>query len=304
MRSGYLILCWLSLVAVVAMQNAVNVSSATANDHILKRVQPEYPALAKLARLQGTVVLRITISPEGNVIGSAVVSGHPMLVTAAINAVKQWQYKPFIVEDRAATVSTSVEVPFSLGVSKAEYEKENQAADAYFTQQKKCRELVNKNAYADAEANCTPLIDLAETLPKERRMERITAYQYTGHAFFGQKKFNDALRFYQQELAIAQAALKPTDAELAYAYRDVARGFHGTGDLPQARSSYEQAEKTLQLAQEHIGSAFLQNEYAKTMKSLLRDHAFLLRQLGDESGADAMDKKAESISIKANLEDN
>jgi TonB family protein len=295
----------LAPISLAAFQGSMaTVPPATAAEHILRKTDPEYPALAKSARLQGTVVLKATISPEGNVTNLSVVSGHPLLTVAAMDAVKQWQYKPFIVDGQPVTVSISIEVPFSLEVSKADYKKETQLADAYFSQMKKCRELLNKDGYADAEASCKALVELADKLPTERQMERITAYQYTGHAFFGQRKFADALTFYQHELTIAQAALKPTDAELAYAHRDVARGFHGTGDLPRARSSYEQAESTLERAQEHIGSAFLQNEYAKTMKSILRDHAFLLRQMGDESGAEAMDKKAESISIKADIKDN
>jgi tetratricopeptide (TPR) repeat protein len=207
-----------------------------------------------------------------------------------------------IVNGQARTVSTTVEVTFSVGIAAAVDEKERQAVQVYFSQQKKCRELVNQAAYPEAEENCKPLMEMAEKLPAEKRIERIIAYQYTGHALFGQKKVAEALEFYQRELAVAQAA--PTDAVLAYAYRDVARGFRETGDMLRARSSYEAAESTLQLALEHTRSAFLRNEYIKTMTSLLRDHALLLRQSGDEAGAEALDKKAQSISIATELTDN
>jgi TonB family protein len=293
---------------VTAVQTAVAAiivfPAATAADHVLKKVEPEYPALARKARVQGTVVLKAIISPEGDVANLTAVSGHPMLITPAMDAVKQWQYVPFIVNGQARTVSTTVEVTFSLEIAAADYEKQRLAARVYFSQQEKCRELVNQAAYPEAEENCKPLIEMAEKLPAEKRIERIVAYQYTGHALFGQKKVAEALEFYQRELAVAQAALKPTDAELAYAYRDVARGFRETGDMLRARSSYEAAESTLLLAQEHMRSAFLRNEYAKTMKSLLRDHALLLRQSGDEAGAEALDKKAQSISIETKLTDN
>jgi TonB family protein len=304
-RVSVLLFFVLASVRLTALQGSIaEVPAATATVNIQKKIEPEYPALAKAARLQGTAVLKATISQDGSVSSVLVVSGPPMLIAAAVNAVKQWRYKPFIIDGQPTTVTTLIEVPFSLGVSEADYKEETRVADAYFSQEKKCRELVNKASYADAETACKPLIALAEKLPTERQMERITAYQYTGHALFGEKRFSDALTFYQHELAIAQTALNPTDAELAYAYRDVARGLHGTGDLSHARSSYEQAESTLKRAQEHIGSAFLQNEYAKTMKSILRDHAFLLRQMGDESGAETVDKRAESISIKPNVKDN
>ena len=64
------------------------------------------------------------------------------------------------------------------------------------------------------------------------------------------------MRFYQQELAIAKTNLKPDEAELAYAYHDVALGLHATGDLVQARSYYEKSETTLEQARERIDSGF------------------------------------------------
>ena len=99
-------------------------------------------------------MLKATISPEGTVVSVSVISGRPMLGVAANNAVKQWQYKPFIVDNRTATVRVSVEVPFSLGAPEAEYEKEQQAADVYYKQEDKCRELVRSQQFAEAEQTC------------------------------------------------------------------------------------------------------------------------------------------------------
>jgi RHS repeat-associated protein len=244
------------------------------------------------------------ISKDGAVSAVTVVSGHPMLVPAAIEAVKKWQYKPFLIADQPVEVKTEIEVPFSLGISEADYRKEQDASNDYFKQEKKCRDLLEEHQYPDAEQSCKPLIKLSAKLPSGRRLERLTAYQYVGHAEFGQRKFIDALSFYKQELAIAEVALKPTDAELAYAYRDVARGLHGVGDLQQARSYYEHATSTLELARDHIDSAFLKNEYSHTMKTALQEYAQLLRQSGDSSGAEAAQQRADAIVVRDNLKDN
>lgn len=91
---------------------------------------------------------------------------------------------------------------------------------------------------------------------------------------------------------------------MAYAYRDVARGLHGAGDLQQARSYYEQATSTLEQARDHIDSAFLKNEYSRTMKTVLQEYALLLRQSGDSSGADAAEQRANAIEVKADLKEN
>jgi protein TonB len=82
--------------------------------NLIRRVQPEYPALAKQAHIQGTVVLRAVIDREGIIQDLQVISGHPLLVPAAINAVRQWRYHPFYLNDQPVEVETRVTVNFSL----------------------------------------------------------------------------------------------------------------------------------------------------------------------------------------------
>jgi protein TonB len=82
--------------------------------NLIRRVQPEYPALAKQARIQGTVVLRAVIDREGKIQDLQVVIGHPLLVQAALNAVRQWRYKPYYLNDQPVEVETQVTVKFSL----------------------------------------------------------------------------------------------------------------------------------------------------------------------------------------------
>lgn len=82
--------------------------------NLIRRVQPEYPALAKQARVQGTVLLRAVIDRDGTIQDLQVISGHPLLVQAAINAVRHWRYRPFYLNDQAVEVETLVTVNFSL----------------------------------------------------------------------------------------------------------------------------------------------------------------------------------------------
>ena len=82
--------------------------------YIIQRVQPEYPVLARQARIEGSVVLRAIISREGNIENLQVLSGHPMLAPAAINAVRQWRYRPYYLNGEAVEVETQVTVNFTL----------------------------------------------------------------------------------------------------------------------------------------------------------------------------------------------
>ena len=77
--------------------------------------KPEYPALAKVARVQGTVRLEAIIGADGRVQNLHVISGHPMLVRAALDAVSQWRYQPTLLNNEPAEVQTEIMVNFILG---------------------------------------------------------------------------------------------------------------------------------------------------------------------------------------------
>ena len=82
--------------------------------NLLHQVRPVYPPLARQARVQGTVILEATIAKDGSVRDARIVSGHPLLTEAAIAAVGQWRYKPFILNGEPIEVITTVTVTFTL----------------------------------------------------------------------------------------------------------------------------------------------------------------------------------------------
>src|SRR5271166_3612436 len=98
----------------VATPQRVRVSQGVSTGLLIKKVTPNYPQLAKQARIQGTVVLQAEISKEGTIQNLQLISGHPMLAPAAIEAVKQWRYKPYLLNGEPVAVETQVVVNFSL----------------------------------------------------------------------------------------------------------------------------------------------------------------------------------------------
>ena len=92
----------------------VRVSPGVSKGLLTYRIEPTYPPLARQARIQGIVVLTAVIDKGGNIQNLQVVSGHPMLAPAAIEAVKQWRYKPFLLNGQPLEVETAVTVTFSL----------------------------------------------------------------------------------------------------------------------------------------------------------------------------------------------
>lgn len=83
--------------------------------NLVHKILPTYPPLARSARIQGQVVLQAVISKQGVIENLQVLTGHPMLVPAAIEAVCQWRYRPYILNNEPVEVETQITVNFSLG---------------------------------------------------------------------------------------------------------------------------------------------------------------------------------------------
>jgi protein TonB len=99
---------------VPATPQRVRVSQGVTKGLMIHRVEPPYPPLAREARVQGDVVLRAIIDKNGNIQDLQLVSGHPMLVPSAIEAVKQWRYKPYLLNGNPVEVDTTITVIFAL----------------------------------------------------------------------------------------------------------------------------------------------------------------------------------------------
>jgi periplasmic protein TonB len=99
---------------VKAVVQKLRVSSGVSEGMLIHQVRPQYPAPARLARVEGRVALQAAIGKDGAVQNLQVISGHPLLVGAAIEAVKQWRYKPYYLNGEAVEVETQIVVNFVL----------------------------------------------------------------------------------------------------------------------------------------------------------------------------------------------
>jgi protein TonB len=82
---------------------------------LLSGVPPHYPPLAKDARVQGIVRLDAVIGADGRIENLKVVSGPPLLVSAAVDAVEKWTYQPTYLNGKAVQIATEIDVRFNLG---------------------------------------------------------------------------------------------------------------------------------------------------------------------------------------------
>ncbi len=97
-----------------APSGPVPVGGKVQDARVIQRVLPVYPPLARQARVSGAVLLKAIIAADGSVEQLTVVSGHPLLIQAAVAAVQQWRYKPTLLNGKAVPVSTQIEVRFAL----------------------------------------------------------------------------------------------------------------------------------------------------------------------------------------------
>jgi protein TonB len=98
-----------------AVKRIVRVGSNLKGPRQTYAVQPEYPVLARQTHLSGVVIVSAVIDEHGNVVGARALSGHPLLIPAALKAVLQWKYEPTLLNGTAVAVEMEVTVHFNLG---------------------------------------------------------------------------------------------------------------------------------------------------------------------------------------------
>lgn len=99
---------------VMAAPAVVRVSEEKMAANLIYQSKPFYPNIAKVNHVQGKVIMLAMISTTGVVEDLRLISGHQLLAPAAMDAVKTWKYKPYLVEEKPVKVNTTVTVAFTL----------------------------------------------------------------------------------------------------------------------------------------------------------------------------------------------
>ena len=92
----------------------IRISQGITQGMVISKIEPRYPKIAIAARVTGVVLLKAVISKEGEIKELQVVSGHPLLVPAAMDAVKQWRYRPYLLNGEPVEVETNIIVTFQI----------------------------------------------------------------------------------------------------------------------------------------------------------------------------------------------
>jgi protein TonB len=97
------------------VQQRIRVGGQVESANLIHKVDPIYPQIAKTAHISGTVILHAIIGKDGTVQDLQFVSGPPLLMRSAMDAIKQWRYRPTMLNGEAVEVDTTISVVFTLG---------------------------------------------------------------------------------------------------------------------------------------------------------------------------------------------
>jgi TonB family protein len=262
-----------------------------ASHNLTRKVEPAVPPLAKAAGIGGTVVADITIDSSGKVTSVALISGHPMLAPAFIEAVKKWEYTPFLKDGHPMSVITRVE--WNVVSPKYSPSQEKALKDYYPTFQA-CYQLVRQSKDAEAEKKCGETVALSDQLPNNRVLERSDSRVFLGHALYSQHKFLESIPLYEKAVEIRKPYEKSdSDADFASENASLARAYAAVGRLLEADTYYSQAVTIYRAAIVNLPE--MKSNYTARLKSTLLEYAKLKGALGQNEEASRLEAEAAEL---------
>ena len=280
-------LALLGVMSIPLFADSVKLSADDAMKRLVKRVEPELAEWMAPKKLQGSVVMNIVVDETGTVTKQEIVEGFPLLVPAALQAVKRWKFEPLVVKDKPISFTTTVTIQFSAGIPDEEHQRELELARNYFPKSDECRDLLRSDGgdLIATEATCREALAIAIQLPDHRALEKMGAHQSLGLALFNQEKFQSSNEQFRAALAAVQTQLDDEDVEMGYVFRDLGMSYHGMGRLAEALDFYSRAAKTIGAARSKIGDEDMKKRYRTSLKQVLRLHVAAAKEAGRRSEA-------------------
>ncbi|HEY6252018.1 MAG TPA: TonB family protein [Candidatus Angelobacter sp.] len=292
-RIVILIFAVLATAAASLSDQPVRVESQEASQNLVKKIDPTLPQLAKqVGGIGGSVVLDATISPEGKVISVKAISGHPMLIQCVMDAVRQWEYKPFIRGGQPTAVVTRIEWVFP---SPAHTKSEETALRDYYPAFQRCDRFLQEQRYIEAETKCSDAVKLADQLPPQRVLERSSSREFLANSLLDQRKISESIPIYEKALEIRGTTQgNDHDADFAWYNANLARAYFLAGQLDKADPLYARAVTVFQAA--ILALPDMKDRYTDGLKETLQEYAKLKDAKGEPDRAREFAQKAASLS--------
>jgi TonB family protein len=176
--------------------------------HLIKKAAATYPPMAEAARIQGNIILEVSIDESGAASVGRLVTGHPMLAPAAIESVNRWKYQPFEVDGKPATVVTLVIVTFGhpWWENDAADRAEILFQDNFWTAEGWAQAALGKGDYTGAEQQLNRARDVLAPVSDGRRHES-ERWQWMismGRLAMSRQKYDEAEQYYKKAQELRQ----------------------------------------------------------------------------------------------------
>jgi TonB family protein len=275
----------------VAEDNPERVEPDVASHNLTKKIEPTVPPLAKAAGIGGTVVADITIDSAGKVSLVTLISGHPMLAPAFIEAVKKWEYTPFLKGGHPISAVTRVEWRFASPKYSPSQEK---ALRDYYPAFRSCYDLLKQGKDTDAEQKCREALALAEQLPENRVLEKSDGRLFLAHALFRQRRFAESIPLYEEAVEIRRHyEHSDCDADFASENASLARAYAAVGNLSQSDTYYSQAVTIYKAAIANLPA--MKENYTARLKNTLLEYGKVKTALGQSDEASRLETEAAQL---------
>ena len=270
-------------------QAVPRVDTGAALKQVVKRVEPVMPPIAAMAKVTGKVIADVTIGVTGSVESTAIIEGSALFTQAAEIALKQWTFKPFLVNGRAARVVVLIELQFGTPME----DTERRVRDSYWTTERECERQKELRAPA-ADTVCAELVRIARQLPEDEYLMLSRAYELHGGALIVLGRTSDALKELEHALDVGRKHLRPDQAEYAEVYAEVAIVNDLLGRDAAADEHYAIALASYDRAVASLPS--MRSTYARNQLLILERYAALKRRMKQPDEAAMLDAKRAALS--------
>ncbi len=213
------------------------------------------------------------------------------MAPAFIEAVKKWEYTPFLKNGQPIHVVTRVEWT----VASPKYsQSQEMALKDYYPAFQACYQLERQGKDAEAEKKCGEAVTLSDQLPDTRVLERSDSRVFLGHALYSEHKFLESIPLYEKAVEIRKPYKKSDrDADFASENASLARAYGAVGRLPEADTYYSQAVTIYKAAIVNLPE--MKSNYIARLKSTLLEYAKLKGALGQNEEASRLEAEAAQL---------
>jgi len=176
-------------------------------------------------------------------------------------------------------------------------------AQQFYVAEGKCSGLLRNEKWREAEVACKTATRFADRFADYRELEKLGAYGSVGLSLMGQKRYEEAIKYYARAIDMGRPRLDDTNAEVGQLYGHIATAYHRMHNLDKAREFYRKAARTFLAAYSTINpeaehGVEMRQRYIKILKAILENHLLAAEQAGAAAEIEDIKKQMETMPLK------